>query len=215
MQANNTPEKYSYSLEMKPTFPGNIFKFKEYNGLKTIAMFFLLVTLIYFVWSFWGLLTNNYQSYSTLGIPHHRLWLNPFRIIWNSLSQIFHSVLDIFNLMIISAPLILSFFLAWAIFDPRNVAMYILGFTNVFFGLLEIINPIDMIPDIIPLVGSIDDGFLGGGLIGYGLFLLFQANKNKEKIQTIIELMGQHNEEKALKMLLEQQGVSITRVNQD
>ncbi len=215
MKANNIQEQYSYTLEIKPSFPGNLFKFQEYNGMKILAIFFLLTTLIYFIWSFLGLLNNNHQSYSTLGIPHHNLWLNPIRTLWNSFLQIFHGVLDIFNLVIVATPLIISFFFAWIIFDPRNVAMYILGFTNILFGLLEILNPVDVIPDIIPLVGSIDDSLLGGGLIGYGAFLFFQANKNKEKIKTIIELMGQHNEEKALQLLLEQQGVSIRKVTQD
>ena len=119
---------------------------------------------------------------------------------------------DIFKLIIIATPLILSYFLAWTIFELINVAMYILSLTNLILVFLEILSPVDFVPDFIPVAGSLDDTVLGGGLISYGCFLLFQAYKNKDKIETIIELMNEDSEEKALQLLLSQQGVSIQRI---
>ncbi len=210
IQTERAESQFTYVINKKPGFPGNLFKFKEYDGLKVIALFMLLTSFIYFAWSFIGLLANNYHTYSTIGMPN--LWALPFQTLLKSLIQIIHSMIDIFNVIIIATPLIISYFLAWTIFDPRNVAMYILSLTNLILGFLEILSPFDFIPDFIPVAGSLDDTVLGGGLISYGCFLLFQAYKNKDRIETIIELMNEHSEEKALQLLLSQQGVSIKRI---
>ena len=206
----STEPQFSYVLDMKPSFPGNLFRFKEYNAPKVISAFLLLVSFLYFGRSFFSLLANNHYSYSTLGRPNP--WALPILTLFRSLLQILHSVVDIFNIIIIATPLIISFFVAWTIFDPRNVSMYILGMTNLLLGFLEILSPFDFIPDFLPVAGSLDDSVLGGGLIGYGIYLFFQASRNRDKVATVIELINEHSEEKALQLLLAQQGVSIKKV---
>ena len=179
---HNSLSGYSYTLEIKPSFPGNLFRFKEYNGIKIIAVFLLLITLIYFGWSFVGLLGNNHQSYSNIGLPNHS-W-NPFKTLLVSFLKIFQNTFEIFNLIIISLPVIIAFFFAWIVFEPKNVAMYILSITNFLFGIIEIISPVDFLPDFVPLVGSLDDGIIGGGLITYGVFLFFfKQPKIKRELQ--------------------------------
>lgn len=207
---DTTEPKFTYVLDLNPRFPGNLFRFKEYNALKVFAAFLLLVTFIYFTWNFFGLLVNNHQSYSTLGTPN--IWFIPIQSLFKSVMQIFHSLVDILNILIIATPLIVAFFIAWTIFDPRNVAMYILSLTNLIFGSLEILSPFDFIPDFLPVMGSLDDTVFGGGLIGYGCYLLFQASKNQDKVETVVALMNEHSEEKALQLLLAQQGVSIKKI---
>lgn len=209
IQNEQTESQFTYVISQKPSFPANLFRFKEYDGLKLFAASLLLISFIYFAWTFIGLLVNSHHTYSTIGSPS--VWGVPFQTLLKSAIQVFHSAIDIFNIVVIATPLILSYFFAWTIFDPRNVAMYILSGTNLILGFLEILSPFDFIPDFIPVAGSLDDSVLGGGLIGYGCFLLFQARKNKDRIETIIELMNEHSEEKALQLLLSQQGVSIQR----
>ena len=203
--------RQTYVLERKPRFPGNLFKFKEYTAPKILAVFLLLISLIYFIDSFTILLVNNHQSYSTIGSPN--IWILPFQTLLKSFVQIFHSAVDIFNIIIIASALIVAYFFTWTVFDPRNVATYILSLTNLILGIMEIISPFDFVPDFLPVVGTLDDGFIGGGLITYGLYVFFKAAKDRDKVETVIELMNEHSEEKALQLLLAQQGISIRKIN--
>lgn len=61
--------QFTYVISKKPSFPGNLLKFDEYDGLKILAVFLLLTSFIYFVWTFIGLLANNHHTYSTIGKP--------------------------------------------------------------------------------------------------------------------------------------------------
>ena len=212
-QANlqdSTSTQYTYVLDIQPRFPGNLFKFKQYDAPRVFAAFLLLTSFTYFVWSLFGLLKNNHQSYSTLGTPNR--WSLPLQTLFSSVIQVFHSAFDIFNIIIIAIPLVVAFFIAWTVFDPKNVTMYILSFTNLILGFFEILSPLDFVPDFLPVLGSVDDTVLGGGLIGYGFYVMFQAAKNRDKIETVVELMNEHSEEKALQLLLAQQGVSIKKI---
>jgi hypothetical protein len=202
-------QNYYYKLETLPHFPANLFRFKEYNGIKLASAFLLLISLIFFLISFISLLSNNY-SVSPLQV---RSWYEPLIALLKSFTSIFSAIASIFTLVIISTPVVLSFLLAWVIFDPRNVANFALGFTNCLVGILVILNPVDTIPDFIPVVGTLDDAFFSSGFFLSGAFILFQAGRNRDKIDGIIQLMNEHNEETALQLLIEDKGVKIKKVS--
>lgn len=196
-----------YSFESLPKFPANLFRFKEYNGAKGIAAVLLLTTLIYFLVNFWILLIGN------LSLPPAQI-----RTFWDVLNgllsssvQLLDTVLDLFKFIIILTPLILSSLFAWIIFDPRNVATCALGFTNGLFGLLGILSPTDLIPDIIPFLGSVDDAFFSGGLIGIGILILSKGIMKDKETDAILALMNEHNEEQALQLLLKDKGVIVRK----
>lgn len=200
------PNSY-YQIEALPQFPANLFKFKDYDGVRTVAALLLLMSFCFF---FFGLL-NIIESNLALPPLQIRTFWDIFISLGHSIFKIFDTILDLFNLILLATPFILSLLVSWIIFDPRNVANFALGITNILFGILGILNPADIIPDIFPIIGGIDDTF-SGGLMVLGSFILFQAGKRREKTNNIIQLMNEHNEQEALQLLLEDQGIAIKKM---
>jgi len=93
--------------------------------------------------------------------------------------------------------------------------MNALSFTNILFGGASIINPVDMTPDFVPIIGSVDDAFFGGGLIGLGVFIYTRALSKSKTDEVIVQLINQHNEHDALQLLLADKGIKISKVKQE
>ncbi len=71
------------------------------------------------------------------------------------------------------------------------------------------LSPIDAIPDFVPVAGSLDDAVLGVGVLLLGLSSLYRNKLRDVKTKTILELIDDGNNQKALQMLLEDKGVRI------
>lgn len=193
-----------YQIENLPKFPFNLFRFKEYDGAKLFSAFLLLASFSFFTLNFINVLQRNLNFYTGFPIT-----------VWSFIQALFAVLADTFTFVIILFPLVISYLLAWVVFDPRNVAMYALAFTNILFGGASIINPIDMIPDFVPIIGSVDDAFFGGGLIGLGVFIFTRALSKSKTDEVIVQLINQHNEHDALQLLLADKGIKISKVKEE
>ena len=191
-----------YQIENLPKFPFNLFRFKEYDGAKLFSAFLLLTSFLFFSLNFITILQRSFYT----GFPI---------TVWSFIQALFGVIADTFTFVMILFPLIIAYLLAWVVFDPRNVAMYALAFTNILFGGASIINPIDMIPDFVPIIGSVDDAFFGGGLIGLGVFIFTRALSKSKTDEVIVQLINQHNEHDALQLLLADKGIKISKVKQE
>jgi uncharacterized membrane protein YkvA (DUF1232 family) len=189
-----------YQFENLPKFPFNLFRFKEYDGAKLLSAILLLASFLFFISNFITLINKAFYT----GFPI---------TFWSCIQAIFAVIADTFTFVIILSPFVITYLLAWVIFDPRNVAMYALSITNILFGGASIVNPIDMIPDFIPVIGSIDDAFFGGGLIGLGVFIFTRALSKSKTEEAIVQLMNHHNEKDALQLLLADKGIKISKIS--
>jgi uncharacterized membrane protein YkvA (DUF1232 family) len=133
------------------------------------------------------------------------LWWQFWKTIGSTVTHIASYVDLIFRLFIF----ICAYCLAWATFDPRNIEGYVMGFFNTCLGLAYMLAPVDAIPDFIPVVGSLDDTFVGMGVLFLGLSSVYRNKLRDVKTKTILELIDDGNNQKALKMLLEDKGITI------
>jgi uncharacterized membrane protein YkvA (DUF1232 family) len=84
-----------------------------------------------------------------------------------------------------------------------------MGCFNALLGLAYLIAPMDIIPDVVPGIGNLDDTVLGFGVLLLGVSSIYRNKFRDVKTNTILELIDDGNNQKALTMLLEDKGISI------
>ena len=205
-------EIYSYRIETLSSFPANLFRFKEYNFAKAIALCLLIFTSIYTFFSFVDFIKSNY----ILPPIPLREWSSYIEALFYAFYSIFSNLLNIFHFVFILTPLGLSMLIAWLIFDPKEVSNFVLGITNIVLGVIGILNPTDIIPDFIPVFGTADDIF-SGGLAGIGVWLFSIAAKRRENDSLVIKQLqeGKINEIEGLNLLLADKGIVVKNIKED
>lgn len=214
MPSSKPPHTQSrkYHLEQLPRFPQTLFNFEEYDGAKAFTVLLLVFGFVYFLAGFVGFLFDHTPwlkgvfHLTTTPVPVSKVaWWQFWKPIGATVSSITSYVDLAFRLFIF----LCSYCLAWATFDPRNIEGYVMGFFNACLGLAYILFPADIIPDFVPVAGTLDDVFLGGGVLLLGLSSLYRNKLRDVKTQTILELIDDGNHQKALQMLLEDKGIAI------
>ncbi len=215
MNLSDKNSSNSYEFKNLSGFPITLFHFHKYDGLKALAAFLFLITIIYFVSGFWGFLIDHnawlkgliYEKPPIIPIEHKHWWefWKGSNIITDTVKSTF-SYIDLFFRGFI---LLCSYCFAWAIFDPKNIEVYVMGIVNIASGIVYILSGIDFLPDFLPLVGNLDDAFLGSGMLLLGVSGIFRNFTRQNKTKTILELVNDSNREKALNLLLEDKGITI------
>lgn len=198
-----------------PSFPGTLFAFRQYDGGRTIAAILLVIATIYFSTGFWGFLIEHNAWLHDFIYPISRgteqlsnAWWDPLGVFHPVVQVLAHipSYIDIaFRLFIF----LCAFCLAWGTFDPKNIEGYAMGLFNTFLGAAYVLAPVDLIPDSVPMVGSIDDSILGVGMVALGVSGWCRTYMRDARTKTVLDLVDHGNTERALQLLLEDKGVSI------
>ncbi|PZD71800.1 hypothetical protein C1752_04565 [Acaryochloris thomasi RCC1774] len=205
------------TLEALPSFPNSLFHFKSYDGAKALTAIFLLLSSIYLFTGFAGFIVDHtawlhdlfyHQPPPTTAA--HSIWWK----MWNPVGSTLHHLASYVDLAVRGFLFVCTYCLAWATFDPRNIEGYVMGCFNSLLGMVYLISPIDMIPDFVPVVGGLDDTFMGFGVLFLGLSSIYRNKFRDVKTNTILELIDDGNNQKALKMLLEDKGISINERRQ-
>ena len=201
----------SYKFEALPSFPRTLFEWEKYDGARALVSILLMLATTYFLAGFLGFLVDHTPWLkdllqpaavaNTAKVPWWHLW----RPIASTVTHIASYVDLAFRLFVF----LCAYCLAWATFDPRNIEGYVMGFFNTCLGLAYMISPIDAIPDFVPVAGNLDDAVLGTGVLLLGLSSLYRNKLREVKTKTILELIDDGNNQKALQMLLEDKGITI------
>ena len=150
------PEKPSCS------FPLCLLEKKSYTGFKGLLGVFFWLSLLYFIYGMINLL----------------FWGNTFwAIVWDLFSKPFYFIyhLSVFTFI---------YCLTWATFDYQSFKDKFTRLLLIIISIIYVVSPIDIIPDITPMLGQADD--LAALLIGiYNAVYVMknsssQSNKNKE-----------------------------------
>ena len=99
----------------------------------------------------------------------------------------------------------LVYCMTWIAFDLKNVIGYASGLLSMIVGIIYILSPVDFFPDLIPILGTIDDALVGGGLIAFSLQSILKTNFRRKQIQMIMSIT-QNNDAVALEKILELDG---------
>jgi uncharacterized membrane protein YkvA (DUF1232 family) len=200
-----------YHLEQLPSFPKTLFAFKKYDGAKTLTALLLLLASLYFLSGFLGFLFDHTPWLHDLFFKSPQVQVS--KAAWWQFWKVFHTaVIHITSYIDISFRLLVflcAYCLAWATFDPRNIEGYVMGFFNACLGLVYIISPIDAVPDVVPVAGTVDDAVLGLGLFLLGISSWYRNKLRDVKTKAVLELIDHGNSQKALQMLLEDKGIAI------
>jgi uncharacterized membrane protein YkvA (DUF1232 family) len=206
-----------FELKKLPGFPRTLFAFRQYDGGRTLAVILLILASIYFFTGFWGfLLDHNAWLHDWVYPPHvgvdlpQNPWWDPLGVFHkNAIAQAFTSASSYIDIAFRLIIFLCAFCLAWATFDPRNIEGYAMGLFNVFLGGAYVISPADLIPDVLPIAGTLDDTLLGIGMVALGISGWYRTNMRDAKTKTVLELVDHGNTERALQLLLEDKGISI------
>ena len=174
----------------KPTpFPQALFKFADYDGAKVLVAVIFVLSCVYFGNGLFTLFnwTNK--------------WWKPDFIL--KVLYFFYHIL-VFTIV---------YCFAWLVFDKRSIEGYALSAFSTILGIIYIFTPIDFIPDIVPVVGSMDDAVVGGGSIILGLCSWFKNRKRRELSGEIAQLIDDKKYEEAVDRLLRYEGYKIRRLD--
>jgi uncharacterized membrane protein YkvA (DUF1232 family) len=207
--------KQQFEFTNLPGFPRTLFSFKQYDGGKTIAAILLILASTYFLTGFLGFLIDHnswlhdwiYPPQVGIDLPHNPWW-NPSGWFHTG-KAVVSATLSYVDLFFRLCIFLCAYCLAWGTFDPKNIEGYAMGLFNAFLGGTYVLSPTDLIPDVLPVVGTLDDTVLGVGMVILGMASWWKTRMRNEKTKTILDLVDHGNTERAFQLLLEDKGISV------
>lgn len=86
--------------------------------------------------------------------------------------------------------LVMSYSIAWMLFDPARAFAAASNLMLIAIGVIFIVSPLDIVPDVLPLIGIFDDIIAGGGMILIGALNIRQRRLRAEQIAAAVERHG-------------------------
>jgi uncharacterized membrane protein YkvA (DUF1232 family) len=95
------------------------------------------------------------------------------------------------------------------VFDKKGIEGYTLAMFNTVLGIIYVLSPVDFVPEVIPLAGSLDDVIIGIGSVIVGM-KGYQNNRQKsDNHNDIVELVEQGKNDEALRLYLKRSGYKV------
>jgi uncharacterized membrane protein YkvA (DUF1232 family) len=163
-------------IEIRPAFPASLVDFKNYTGGRVLALIVFLLTTTLF----------------TKAVYHLLVWQDAW---WwpDTLHKAGYFGFHFFLFII-------GYCIAWIAFD-RTAAAYAMSIFSGALGLLLILSPLDMIPDIVPVVGALDDAVFGGGSLLLAFLTWSAGSKKTAAVRQASDALKNGDKDTAIRLL--------------
>jgi uncharacterized membrane protein YkvA (DUF1232 family) len=184
-ERRNSIESRTIEFEAPKPFPMAMLDLRNFDGAKVFALIIFLLSVFYFV-----------SGLKTLFLWEDSWWTPDvaMKIVY------FCYYLLVFTLV---------YCFTWLVFDKKGIEGYTLAMFNTVLGIIYVLSPVDFVPEVIPLAGSLDDVIIGIGSVIVGM-KGYQNNRQKsDNHNDIVELVEQGKNDEALRLYLKRSGYKV------
>ena len=172
-------------IEKRSKYPFCLVQFRQYHGIRPVFGVLFLLGLIYFLGGIWGFLS----------------WENS----WWRPDSVARPLFILYHLLVFA----LIYCITWMIFDRRTIEGYVFSLFSIVLGVVYLLSPIDIIPDVMPVIGTWDDLFISFVSIFIGV-VAFRRGQARVDVMERAEVMARKGEyETALKTIFESEGYVV------
>lgn len=86
-----------------------------------------------------------------------------------------------------SIAFLMSYCIAWMLFDPVRAFAAASNLMLIALGVIFVVSPLDIVPDVLPLIGIFDDIIAGGGMILIGVLNIRQRQIRAAQIAAAVD----------------------------
>lgn len=179
-------------------FPMAMFDFRRYDAVKFFA------AIVFFLGSLY--LVNGVLS---LMFEKPPWWSHIWIVGW-----FFDTTLNIARFTARFVIFSICYLLAWLAFEPRSFKAYATSALTAVFGIVYMLAPLDIIPDALPGLGTLDDATVGLGSIFIAIKSWMAARQREEISAEVAEMANEGRYREAVKKLLRSEGYRVGKTGE-
>lgn len=207
-----------------PGFPRNIFDYRRYNSWRVLALILLVMAALSFGYAVIDPITHP-GKYTDAVITYRANrgyvkvvaeWL--YEKLWQAKPESQKAAEGVYSVvywqrLYAAACLAASWLFAWICFDWRNAQRLIYGAALILFGVVYALMPVDMVPDIVPVLGLFDDVLVSVFGVGLGVSAIVDHGRRQKQTDHLREIIKEHPAS-GLRLLLKEHGLAVEEVEE-
>lgn len=184
---NDSPSSGAQLDSAALQFPHTALLWKNYDGARFLAAFLFALSAIYFVYGFFA--PQGWFGWVISRIP--------------LLGSAFGLSCFLWRLSLLT----LGYFFLWFTFDRKAIAGYAIAALPFLFASIYLVAPIDFIPDVVPVMGQVDDLTICLGSLLVGTKLWKNVRDQAAFHGRVSAALRRGDKESAFRLLVEEYGL--------
>ena len=207
-----------------PSFPQNMFDYRRYTSWRVVAILLLVMAAFSFGYAVLDPIINP-EKYKDAVITYRenrgyvkRVWEWSYEKVWQAKPEDQKAAEGAYSVVYwrrvyAGACLGAAWLFAWICFDWKRAQKLIYGSALILFGIVYALMPVDMVPDLIPVLGQIDDVLVSVFGVGLGISAIVDHGRRHKQTDYIREIVKEHPAS-GLRLLLKEHGLAIEEVEE-